>query len=1311
MQFIQNGPDIPDALLQAHEEGRVVFFCGAGISYPAGLPGFGELVRKLYEQAGEHPDALESDALRDKKFDQTIGLLEKRIQGGRRNIRRHLPKILAPDLDRKRALTSHLALLTLGRNRSDLLRLVTTNFDTLFEEAASRYKPPSFITHTAPPQRAQWNGVVHLHGRMPENPIEDELDELILSDADFGHAYLTQGWAARFVTRLFRDHTICFVGYSIDDPVLRYMTAAHALGEQTPEMFAFAPHKANKTGEADAQKRAWQAKNVTPILYDEHDSHRTLHQTLRVWASIYRDGTAGKSRIISRLAHRPPSDRTPDNPFVSRVLWALSDESGLPAQRFADLDPVPPLEWLSALSDYRYQHADLPRFQVPVDKKSGAPCTFSLLDRPAPYDKAHRMSLVTGVGPTHHWDKVMEHMARWLTRHLDDPELLLWLAERGGKLNDQFIQTIENRLNQLVALEREDKTEELAQIRAAAPSAIPRPMMRTLWRLFLCGRIKVKWQEFGMHQWTQRFRRDGLSFAVRMELRELLTPKLQLSRALTLGDMRDDDASEDLRRSIAWELDFVSNDARFLFSSLPSVCQLLDSTPQKIELTALAADLQNLLHDALCLMRELGDADEHQDPSLLHVPSLCAPRSYSHFSKWVILTDLVRDAWLAVLKDNPMHARHAALNWFAEPFPIFKRLGLFAATCEGIDLHNEWLGCLLANEGRYLWLDQTRFETLRLMQQKACTLSDEKREQLEASILAGPPHALFRTGIEPEIISAASDRLVWERLTCLANSSTLSDKAHARLHELSESHPSWQIDPGFHSEASPPGVHHNSRRFPHVPRIELPPRTRSELVAWLKNYEPVGFSDTADWREVCEARMFVAAASLCDLAREDVWPVVRWQTALSTWRAEKRVSRSWRLIARLVETMPATKLAELTPDLSQWLRSAGSALDRHEPVFIDLCRRILEQPPIKQIDNTDDSCSIGHPIRHITQALLNFWFRCPPNDNDGLPSDVGPLLTQVCDTRSAPCRAGRGILALHLITLFRLDPVWTRAHLLPLFNWSNPIEARAMWNGFLESHNPAQEQLDALLMKTAVAQFQAPRRAREYRPSRLRRIIKLQVSTLLHAQRDAIASFRTLRAQFLETAKHHKELGDQAERYATLLTYTALDRADVFSARELYDAFSNLPPEGLQASVEALVRAQEASGEQREESWRNRIAPFWHDVWPKSHNFNSKRIAELLAHLAIAAGDEFPAAMRELQHWLEPQAYPDYTVHLLWESGLCDRYPEEALQLLSAVIEESSSSSGELEKCLQSIAQAWPDGRHDTRYRRLQEFLRRRPGP
>lgn len=49
-RFIANGPDIPERLLWDHEEGRVVFFCGAGISHPAGLPGFKGLVEQIYEK-------------------------------------------------------------------------------------------------------------------------------------------------------------------------------------------------------------------------------------------------------------------------------------------------------------------------------------------------------------------------------------------------------------------------------------------------------------------------------------------------------------------------------------------------------------------------------------------------------------------------------------------------------------------------------------------------------------------------------------------------------------------------------------------------------------------------------------------------------------------------------------------------------------------------------------------------------------------------------------------------------------------------------------------------------------------------------------------------------------------------------------------------------------------------------------------------------------------------------------------------------------------------------------------------------------
>jgi hypothetical protein len=62
MQFVANGPEIPETLLQAHEEGRVVFFCGSGISFRAGLPGFKGLVDQIYGEVGTPPNPIEREA-------------------------------------------------------------------------------------------------------------------------------------------------------------------------------------------------------------------------------------------------------------------------------------------------------------------------------------------------------------------------------------------------------------------------------------------------------------------------------------------------------------------------------------------------------------------------------------------------------------------------------------------------------------------------------------------------------------------------------------------------------------------------------------------------------------------------------------------------------------------------------------------------------------------------------------------------------------------------------------------------------------------------------------------------------------------------------------------------------------------------------------------------------------------------------------------------------------------------------------------------------------------------------------------------
>lgn len=161
--FINNGPDLPERLLQAHEDGRVVFFCGAGISYQAKLPGFSGLVKKLYDQLKVTPNTIQKTAIKSGQFDTAIGLLEADIIGGRQTVRRKLATILRPDMKAPNAIATHEALLTLARNRNNQLRLVTTNFDRLFEEVIARkaISVECFKAPLLPVPKSRWDGLVY----------------------------------------------------------------------------------------------------------------------------------------------------------------------------------------------------------------------------------------------------------------------------------------------------------------------------------------------------------------------------------------------------------------------------------------------------------------------------------------------------------------------------------------------------------------------------------------------------------------------------------------------------------------------------------------------------------------------------------------------------------------------------------------------------------------------------------------------------------------------------------------------------------------------------------------------------------------------------------------------------------------------------------------------------------------------------------------------------------------------------------------------------------------------------------------------
>jgi len=101
---------LPPELLQALEDGQLVLFCGAGISYPAGLPTFRGLVERVYERLAETMQGLERVEFENKNYDRVFGLLERRI--GASFVRR--AAIAALHLDAGAELPTHKALLKLA---------------------------------------------------------------------------------------------------------------------------------------------------------------------------------------------------------------------------------------------------------------------------------------------------------------------------------------------------------------------------------------------------------------------------------------------------------------------------------------------------------------------------------------------------------------------------------------------------------------------------------------------------------------------------------------------------------------------------------------------------------------------------------------------------------------------------------------------------------------------------------------------------------------------------------------------------------------------------------------------------------------------------------------------------------------------------------------------------------------------------------------------------------------------------------------------------------------------------------------------
>lgn len=1159
------------------------------------------------------------------------------------------------------------------------MRLVTTNFDSLFELAGKRdrYKFPVFSAPMLPvPKNSRWNGLVYLHGAISRKMDETALNRLVVTSGDFGQAYLTERWAARFVSELFRNYVVCFVGYGINDPVLRYMMDALAAdklqGETTQPAWAFASFV---NDQKDKKRTEWLAKGVSPVLYeakllkDEKQDHSLLHKTLIAWANTYRDGVTGKESIVLKYASSYPSKSTVQDDFVGRMLWALSDKSGLPARRLAEHKPAPPLEWyFKGLNENRFSQSDLRRFGITPRENGDEKLDFSLIRRPSPYHLSPFMMLFAGDHFCTQWDEMMLNLARWLLRYLDDPKLLISFAKGGTQLHPRFRNMISEKIASYAKLENEGKISELNEIRQHSPSAIPGPQMTKLWQLFLSRRVELSFPNGEIIPWLQQLRAGPLTATLRFELRELLAPRIRLSEPYDLPSLSVEEAENDqsgMKQLAQWELVLSTTHARSMLNIDKDKC-LRQALPE------LFNDLQILLRDALDLMRMMSDGDEVPDYFQLIQPSIQAHSQNRGHRDWTLLIELLRDSWLGLLESNPPHATQAAIGWFQLPYTLFKRLALFAASKDENIPAEQWVSWLTDNEAHWLWSVETGREVFRLLVLRGKYLAPYEQYLLESAILAGPPLTDNRYYETDEQAQLHQCNRIWLALAKLQSSGlALGEDASARLHAISSMFPNFKLASNQRDEfsfwMSSPGESELEAHF----NSNLAPDNWQALIEWLRE-EPNNQWMPGDdgWRDVCTNYFDESLKALRYLSERSIWPEQRWIEAIQAWSRDEMPTKTWSAVAPVIHTMPDNTLQVLAHTLGWWIERCSKILTSHDDIFKSLCKRLLAIPLNAESDTLVNEAAIdnpvfeaiNHPVGYVTQALFNYLFSKEMQDDDLLPSWLEPYFTALCDVKIRRFQHGRVILASNLIALLRIDQVWTKTHLLPFFNWDNPAEARVVWSGFLWS-------------------------PRLYQPL-----------------------FEIFKQDFLCTVNHLNLLGEYNNQYISVLTYTALDMSESFTDVEFREAFNALTNEELETVLQALTQALEAAGDQREAYWTNRITPFWNSLWPKSNERITPRISELLVQLILSAGDAFPAGYKLVSAWIIPVEFLHYLIHLLLNSGMCKKYSKESLDILSALIVDQPFSPDELRLCLEQIFMGDPTLENSKHAERLKTYLRRKNG-
>lgn len=179
-------------------------------------------------------------------------------------------------------------------------------------------------------------GIHHLHGRLADGGLPET--DLILTSADFGDAYLRDGWASQYIEDRSRTATLVLLGYSADDAALRLLLETLDVDRaRFPDLQPIYALDSAKEFSAEL----WRAKGIIPIEFAGHDA---LYATLAEWAKYGERPTEYEHSKLAEIFSVEPSEAT----TLQQEQMAFFLSRGDAASQLTIHNP--PLSWLSVLS-------------------------------------------------------------------------------------------------------------------------------------------------------------------------------------------------------------------------------------------------------------------------------------------------------------------------------------------------------------------------------------------------------------------------------------------------------------------------------------------------------------------------------------------------------------------------------------------------------------------------------------------------------------------------------------------------------------------------------------------------------------------------------------------------------------------------------------------------------------------------------------------------------------------------------------------------------------------------------------------------